>query len=98
MSKRYILFAADGELTGADIKELATLVERRHHGAKVIEVAGNPRAVILKTTNEAAPLLRVPQAGLTVGGKRLTSVLTSGAVGNLKRRASGAKGNGQVHE
>jgi len=33
-----------------------------------------------------------------VGGKKLRPVLTSGAIGNLKRKVTEAEANGQVHE
>jgi hypothetical protein len=98
MAKRYVLFLADEDLSAAERKELRRTLEERYPGAKVIEVERNPRAIILKTTNAVAPLLRVPGAEPSVGGKKLKPVLTSGAVGNLKRRASEGRANGQVHE
>lgn len=93
-----MLLVADEDISDADRKDLAAILERRHGKVKLILVDENPRAVIVKTTNVVAPLLRGPDNVLTVGGKRLASVLTSGAVGNLKRRAKEAAGNGQVHE
>ena len=98
MSKRYVLLVAEGPLSESELKTLRSVVERRHPGDKLIEVQGNPRAVIVRTTNLIAPSFRTAEGALTVGGKRLRSVLTSGAVGNLKRRATGAGTNGQVHE
>lgn len=98
MAKRYVLLVADADLSEADKKELTTILEARHGKVKLISVRGNSRAVIVKTTSEAAPLLRDPGARLGVGGKGLVSVLTSGAVGNLKRRASEAAADGEVHE
>lgn len=89
---------ADADLSEAERKGLSAILEGRHGKVKLIAVEGNPRAVIVKTTNEVAPLLRSPENGLAIGGKKLTSVLTSGAVGNLKRRASEAAANGKVHE
>ena len=93
-----MLLVADADLSEAERKDLAAVLERRHGKVKLIAVEGNPRAVIVKTTNEVAPLLRDPESALTVGGKKLASVLTSGAVVNLKRRASEAAANGKVHE
>ncbi|HUH82710.1 MAG TPA: hypothetical protein VLX33_02385 [Nitrososphaerales archaeon] len=98
MSKRYVLLVADDVISESERKTLRSILERRHQGDKLIEVRGNPRAVIVKTTNEVASSFRGAEGGLTVGGKKLTSVLTSGAVVNLKRRASEARANGQVHE
>lgn len=98
MAKRYVLLVSDADLSAPEVKELRTVVEMRVPGAKLIEVEGNPRAVIVKTTNDAVRFLREPERVLAVGGKDLTPALTSGAVGNLKRRARGAGANGQVHE
>lgn len=98
MAKRYVLFVADRDLSEAEKRELRVILERRHRGAKLIDLEGNPRAIILKTTNLVAPLFRSSEEKLEVGGKELKTVLTSGAVGNLKRRAAEGRANGQVHE
>jgi len=87
---------ADAELSDADRKELAAILEGRHGKVKVIAVEGNGRAVIVKTTNQVAPLLRDEGSPLIVGGKKLAPVLTSGAIGNLKNRATEAAANGKV--
>jgi hypothetical protein len=80
------------------LREFSSVLEKKGWKAKVLPVKGNPRALIVRTTNEFAPLMRGEGEGLRVGGQVLKSVLTSGAVGNLKRRASDATGNGEVHE
>ena len=98
MSKRYVLLVSDAAISEPERKMLKSVIERRHPGDKLIEVPGNLRAVIVKTTNDVAPSFRTEEGAPTIGGKRLTAVLTSGAVGNLKRRAAGAATNGQVHE
>ena len=98
MSKRYVLLVADGAISDPERKALRSLVEGRHPGDRLIEVPGNPRAVIVKTTNDVAPSFRTAEGAPSVGGKKLTAVLTSGAVGNLKRRAAGVATDGQVHE
>ena len=98
MAKRYVLFIAEADISQQELDELRSTAERRHPGDKVIEVRGNPRAVIVKTTNELAPMVRGPGQGALLGRNRLTAVSTSGAVGNLKRRAAEAVANGQVHE
>jgi hypothetical protein len=95
-AKRYVLFIADGPLAEADRKEFAAYVERRVGKAKVIPVAGNPRAMIVKTTNEFVGILRSPRRPLGVGGREISAVLTSGAIVNLKKRASEAATNGKV--
>ena len=96
--KRYVLFMADSDLTEADRARLGEILEKRYGGMKVIPVNGNPRAVVVKTTNLGAPMLRDLDPRLTVGGKELVPTLTSGAIGKLKRRAAPAAANGQVHE
>ena len=98
MPKRYVLLVADRAISEPEMGVLRAAVERRHPGDKVIEVQGNPRAVIVRTTNEVAPSFRTAGGAPSVGGKKLKAVLTSGAIGNLKRRAVEAATNGQVHE
>ena len=82
------------------MRELARILEQRHEKLKLIQVKGNERAVIVKTTNAVAPTFREQSGRMTVGGKVLVAVLTSGAIGKLKKRASGSgtQGIGQVHE
>jgi hypothetical protein len=87
VAKRYVLLMADKDLTESESKYLGEVLERRHGKLRVIQVQGVPRAVIVKTTQIVAPLLREQSGSLTIGGKRLRTVLTSGAIGNLKRRA-----------
>jgi hypothetical protein len=41
-------------------------------------------------------MIKEPEWGLVVGGKRIVPVLTSGAIVNLKRHASVAAADGQV--
>ncbi len=98
MPKRYVLLMAESDLSEVEVNELRSAFERRHPGSKVILVEGNTRAAIIKTTNKVASLLRTPEGVPNLRGKELTPVLTSGAVGNLKRRALRAANNGQVHE
>lgn len=95
MSKRYVLFEATAPLTDGDVERLAVVLAQKRIVAKVIPIKGNPLAVIVKTTNAALPDLRgLPDIALD--GTRLVSVLTSGAIGNLKKRARGAGAIGQV--
>lgn len=76
------------------------MVGLRHGKAKVIPVVGNRRAVIVKTTSDAAGPMRERSGSLKLGGKPLAAVLTSGAIGKLKKRAkaSAVATDGQVHE
>lgn len=98
MAKRYVLFVADAVISEADRRQLEEILEERHGKVKLISVEGNPRAVIVKTTNEVAPLLRDPEGMLSIAGKSLRPILTSGAVANLKRRGSEPAANGKIHE
>ncbi len=79
---------AEEGLTEEDAKNLAQILGQRHGKVKVIAVASNPRALIVKTTNAVAPILREPSGQIKLGGKTLVSVLTSGSIGKLKRRAA----------
>ena len=96
MPKRYVLFLARSDLSEGDVRRFSELVRRWHQEAKVIEVRGNPRALIVKTSNEAAPRLRDVRPGFRVAGTELVAVLTSGAIGNLKKRATEPAANGKV--
>ena len=96
MSKRYVLFSASHPLTEQDMATLQGMLAQRRMAAKVIPVKGNPGALIVKTTN--AEVLEVRELGNSarLGGKTLVSVSTSGAIGNLKKRASGATAIGEI--
>jgi hypothetical protein len=96
--KRYVLLLAKDEITDRGLEELQDMLVSRYGNVKLISVKGNARAVIVKTTNEIAPLLRGPGNPLAFDGNRVEPILTSGAVGNLKRRALQAKADGQVSE
>ncbi len=85
-----MLLVAEGDLSDSELKELQATLDRRLGRTKLIAVPGNRRAVIVRTTGESVPSLRAPATPIAVGGKTIVSVLTSGAVGNLKRRASDA--------
>ena len=88
MPKRYVLIFADGELSDSDRKELAAVLESRYDKVTVIPVDGNSRAIIIKTTEASATLIRRECDQLRVEGKRLTTVLSSGSIGKLKSRVS----------
>ena len=95
MSKRYVLLLSTSDLSKRDFQALSEVIGKRHPGAKVIPVAANSRAAIVKTTNAIAPVLR-DELRLEAQHKTLRSVLTSGAIGNLKKRASEAAAIGKV--
>jgi hypothetical protein len=95
-SKRYLLLVAGTDLSEERLKELQATLDSRYGKVKLIQVRGNPRAVIVKTTNQVAPLMRDPSQPLMLAGEKVETVLTSGAVVNLKKRALEAKADGQV--
>jgi len=96
MSKRYVLFLARSNLSEEDIRRFSEVVGKLHPTAKIIAVKGNRKALIVKTTNLVAPILRDLEPGTIPGRIGPASVLTSGAIGNLKKRASEAAANGKV--
>jgi hypothetical protein len=98
MAKRYVLLVAEGELTSEEMKEIGGILEGRYGKVKMIPLKENPRAVVVKTDVVIATKLKEPEWALVIGGKKVRPVLTSGAIGNLKRRASVARANGQVPE
>ncbi len=99
MAKRYVLLMASDDLDEKDAKVLAEILRVRVGAVKVILLKENPRAVVVKTDGVGAQALRSWE-GISLGKKRLESVLTSGAIGKLKRRSlgGGVSHNGQVHE
>jgi hypothetical protein len=96
MPKRYVLFFAKSDLSEDDLRRFSDVVRGWHQTAKIISVKGNRKAVIVKTTNRVAPVLRNIRPGIKVSGTELVCVLTSGAIGNLKKRASEAAVDGKV--
>jgi hypothetical protein len=96
MPKRYVLFYSKSDLSEGDLRQFSELIGKWHQDAKVIQVKGNPRAVIVRTSNEIAPGLRGARPGIRVGENELVTVLTSGAIGKLKKRASEPAVNGKV--
>ena len=79
---------ATEELTEMDTEEFKGILEQRHGKLKVIPVKGNARAVIVRTTGPAASEIRESSGNVSLRGKEITAVLTSAAIGKLKRRAS----------
>ena len=96
MAKRYVLLVAEGELSSEEMKEIGEILEERHGKVKMIPLKENPKTVVIKTDNEIANVLKETGWALVIGGKTVRPSLTSGAIVNLKRRASVAAANGQV--
>ncbi len=95
--KRYVLLEAEGEATPEEWKALAGHLEERFGKMKLISLEENRRFFILKTDNAVAPQIR-GETEMNAGGKSVKTVLTSGSIGKLKRRAaeSQATGFGEV--
>ena len=91
-----MLFLSKSDLSEEDLRRFLEVIRRLLSEAKITAVKGNPKAVIVKTTNLVAPMLRDLEPGIKVGRTELESVLTSGAIGNLKKRALEAAANGKV--
>ena len=83
---------ADGDITEEEAKAIAADLERSYGGTKVIRLEGSPKVVIVKTTDEVARKLRNAERNPLVHGRRLATILTSGAIGNLKRRVKEEEG------
>jgi len=100
LAKRYVLFLADGGLSEREVKEFGKILERRHGELKLIQDSGNNSMVIVRTNNVVAPELRQRSGRIALGKKEVVAVLTSGAIGKLKRRASRSTStsSGKVHE
>jgi len=96
LPKRYVLFVADSDLTDTDMKLVESILLQRYGQVKVIPVKRNDRALIVKTSNLVAASMREERTTLKIGGKTLGCALTSGAIGNLKRRAAGRPVIGEV--
>jgi hypothetical protein len=95
--KRYVLLDSQGKFVAVE-EALGVYLEQRYGRVKLIPVQGNPQGVIVRTTAAVAARLKEHRDGFVVEGNRFTPVLTSGAIGNLKRRATRAKAIGQVPE
>lgn len=88
-SKRYVLLEFDREVTAAGRKALARYLEQKFGELRLIPIDGNERALVVKTDNVNAPLIREVSRELSFGGGGVKCILTSGSIGKLKRRASG---------
>ena len=91
LAKRYILYQAGRGLSENEAKEVERILRQRHGELKLIRIKGARQALILKTTNRVVADIRHEGGRLEVGGVELVSVLTSGAIGKLKRRALGER-------
>jgi hypothetical protein len=100
VARRYVLYLADEELGDPGVQELSRILEGRHGKLKFIPVRGNGRALIVRTTPQVAAELRERSGTIQVGEIEVSTVLSSGVIGKLKRRAgeSGTIADGKVPE
>ncbi len=85
--KRYVLLEADGPLSEEWRKTLRKFLEQRHGKVTLIPAGEGDRWVIVKTGHRSAAELRESFADASFGGAWVRTVLTSGCIGKLKRRA-----------
>lgn len=97
--KRYVLVSS-GAVTPDEQKTFLRYVEQRYGKVKAIQVDGKPGLMVLKTDVGGAQGMRESLAEVKVAGVHSATVLTSGCIGKLKRRAAESKGsdNDEVHE
>ena len=87
MAKRYVLLKSDSELDEDDLGDLAEALRTLDPRGKVIPIKGSGMWVVLKTNVPSATRIRQGGLGLRAGEHDLISILTSGAIGKLKKRA-----------
>jgi len=98
--KRYILLEADGMMNASELDTLTRLLERRH-GKLAMTLVERPRtALIVKTDRVAVSAIRETCTDLSLGDRRVKTILTSGSIVKLKRIAqrSSAREFGEVSE
>jgi hypothetical protein len=86
--KRYVLLATNRNLLPEDCKNLGRLLEQRHGRITVIPVEAIANRLIIKTNAVEASAMRHTVASMEVHGVNVVSLLTSGCIGKLKRRAA----------
>ncbi|MBI3860019.1 MAG: SCP2 sterol-binding domain-containing protein [Thaumarchaeota archaeon] len=86
-AKRYVLFESDSDLSEEEFQELGRVITKRHGEMPIIGLAASRRAMIVRTTAEVAARMREPEATIDIRGKTVKTVLVSGAIGKLKKRA-----------
>ena len=88
--KRYVLVQAEGRLSPGGLETLTKMLEQRHGSLGLTLVDSESTSLIVKTDVAGAQGVRDSLRDATFGGTRVRSVLTSGNIGKLKRRAQGS--------
>jgi hypothetical protein len=99
--KRYVLLMWEGgPFTDDERKRLTRLLEQRYGNVRVIPVDGSDCSLVVKTDVLGAASMRESISEFRIGEKKIASVLTSGCIGKLKKRAleSAASGVGEVSQ
>jgi hypothetical protein len=85
--KRYVLIQAEGRLPNNELSKLTRMLEQRH-GSLGFTLIDSPRtSLIVKTDRAVADDIRRSFENATFGGTRVKTIMTSGNIGKLKRRA-----------
>jgi RNase P/RNase MRP subunit POP5 len=88
--KRYVLIQAEGKLAADELSTLTRTLQQRHGNLGFTLIDDKRTSLIVKTDRAVAEGIRESLAAATFGGTRVTTVLTSGSIGKLKRRARGS--------
>lgn len=94
--KRYVLIQAERTLPPEELSTLTRMLEQRHGNLGFTLVDGRRTSIIVKTDRAVAEGIRESLADATFGGTRVRTVLTSGSIGKLKRRATGSSATEDV--
>jgi len=92
--KRYVLFEAEEPLSEAGWETVKKFLGQRFASAKPIPLKGDLSRLIVRTDNLGAAGMRDAFETFVVSGVRVRSVLTSGNIGKLKRRAARSESDG----
>lgn len=90
--KRYLLIQAEGRLSPEQLSTLTRMLEQRHGKLEITLLDSPQTSLILKTVGSVSEGIRESLSDASFGGTRVKTVLTSGNIGKLKRRARGSSG------
>jgi len=92
LAKRYLLLQGESSLSSLEAKELEEALQKDPGGIKMIGLPDNDKAFVLKTSGETVMKLRRSKWVASINGKTFVPVLTSGAIGKLKKKLREEKG------
>jgi len=94
--KRYVLIQAEGRLPQGDLHTLTRMLEERHGNVGMTLVDTSRTSLIVKTDPAGAKGIRESLAEARFGRMKVTTILTSGNIGKLKKRAQGSSAREDV--